>query len=359
VLIFVGSLPAEHATVRRVDIFYILERQPVMSIETQAASNEETGIVVKKLDNVCQLLMETAMNLDVESADEPMLFVRQASLLSRRIPDEALVAVVDFVYSSMGVLLLRGLRTGNIPATPLSRGCHPRSDSLLAKQMAIIASLLGVPVGYRCESAGALIQHMFPTSDDAERQMSSGSVELLTHTEQAFNGVSRPEFVLLGAMRGDAQAETYLLSAREFVSHLEERDIELLQEPVFLSDVDASFVEGGADKSTRGPFAVLRGSLDDPIITYDADLMSAPCAAHRRALASMADVWFSHRRGITLARGDVVIIDNTRVVHGRSSFSPRYDGTDRWLIRLMTISGFGASRAVRNADCPVIEPGGC
>ena len=31
--------------------------------------------------------------------------------------------------------------------------------------------------------------------------------------------------------------------------------------------------------------------------------------------------------------GEMLIIDNRRSIHARSIFSPRYDGTDRWLQR--------------------------
>jgi len=38
--------------------------------------------------------------------------------------------------------------------------------------------------------------------------------------------------------------------------------------------------------------------------------------------------------GIKLEKGDLVIINNRRAIHGRSAFTPRYDGKDRWLQRV-------------------------
>jgi hypothetical protein len=40
-------------------------------------------------------------------------------------------------------------------------------------------------------------------------------------------------------------------------------------------------------------------------------------------------------RTLPISAGDILIIDNDVTVHGRSSFTPRYDGTDRWLKRLL------------------------
>jgi alpha-ketoglutarate-dependent taurine dioxygenase len=37
---------------------------------------------------------------------------------------------------------------------------------------------------------------------------------------------------------------------------------------------------------------------------------------------------------VRLAAGDVLVVDNDVVVHGREPFRPRYDGTDRWLKRV-------------------------
>ena len=37
---------------------------------------------------------------------------------------------------------------------------------------------------------------------------------------------------------------------------------------------------------------------------------------------------------VKLVPGDVLLLDNRRTVHSRSSFSPAYDGKDRWLQRV-------------------------
>lgn len=37
---------------------------------------------------------------------------------------------------------------------------------------------------------------------------------------------------------------------------------------------------------------------------------------------------------VTLYPGDAIFIANHRVLHGRESIVPRFDGNDRWLVRL-------------------------
>ncbi|SIR83751.1 Taurine catabolism dioxygenase TauD, TfdA family [Moraxella cuniculi DSM 21768] len=41
-----------------------------------------------------------------------------------------------------------------------------------------------------------------------------------------------------------------------------------------------------------------------------------------------------HWRKITLTAGQVLSFDNQRVLHTRSDFSPKFDSTDRWLVRV-------------------------
>ena len=50
---------------------------------------------------------------------------------------------------------------------------------------------------------------------------------------------------------------------------------------------------------------------------------------------------------VVLRPGDVLFIDNYRVVHGRKPFKARYDGTDRWLKRIGVTRDLRKSRAAR------------
>jgi L-asparagine oxygenase len=38
---------------------------------------------------------------------------------------------------------------------------------------------------------------------------------------------------------------------------------------------------------------------------------------------------------IVLKTGDLLVIDNRNTIHGRKPFQPRYDGTDRWVQRVL------------------------
>ena len=57
-----------------------------------------------------------------------------------------------------------------------------------------------------------------------------------------------------------------------------------------------------------------------------------------RALTELSAAVERHQRSVILEAGDLLVIDNGLVVHGRSPFPARYDGTDRWLQRAFVVA---------------------
>jgi L-asparagine oxygenase len=166
---------------------------------------------------------------------------------------------------------------------------------------------------------------------------------------------TRPDFILLSALRGDPQAATFLMTARTIVDELPTRIVRMLSEPVFWCTVDASFVRSGVPNEPRGPFAVLAGPETDPILTFDDDLVYSESEPHREALDAVRSLWASKRSAVVLEPGDTLIIDNSRVIHGRSEYYPKFDGGDRWLVRQQVLKSLASSRFARNGISPVIE----
>jgi L-asparagine oxygenase len=58
-------------------------------------------------------------------------------------------------------------------------------------------------------------------------------------------------------------------------------------------------------------------------------------AAHEASLGSLRAKMETSTFELTLASGDLTLIDNRHVVHGRSPMNPGYDGKDRWLQRCL------------------------
>ncbi|ORV92180.1 hypothetical protein AWC11_09365 [Mycobacterium interjectum] len=298
--------------------------------------------------------------LTIDPLRDPQGYVRQARLLSAQLPWALRETVVDFETYGDGGLLVTGLEVGSVAATPDSPANDVTHNTPIAAASALLLACIANLVGYRAESWGRICQSVIPTKGDASQQKSTGSrVCLECHTEQAFNLLTRPDYVALGCLRGDPHAATFMLSARALQEHLPSSVVGLLREPMFNTRIDQSFIEGGVPDEVRGPIPVLSGALEDPVITFDEDLMWGNSPKHQAALEMVKTVWADHRSSVVLKRGDVLIIDNSRAIHGRSAFRPRWDGGDRWLCRLQGVCDLTRTRDARRPQSPVIEIRGC
>jgi len=211
-----------------------------------------------------------------------------------------------------------------------------------------VARRLGQPVGYLPEHGGTVFQNILPTREYSDRQVSTSSkVELMFHTEAAFHP-HRPRFLLLLCLRGDPDglARTTLASIRELLPSLPLRVRRVLFEPRFRTAADESYV-GSRPTQLGAPMPVLSGDWDAPTMVFDADLMVGTDAEADDALHAVSRAIEAHHTGVVLEAGDLLVVDNSIAVHGRSPFRARYDGTDRWLQRSFVVGDLAPSAGDR------------
>ena len=89
----------------------------------------------------------------------------------------------------------------------------------------------------------------------------------------------------------------------------------------------------------KKPHPCIGGTPEWPIVSIQQDRevdtsLSDPCvaAAYARMCEAASEVGFA----LKLRQGDLCIVNNNGALHGRSAYSPRFDGEDRWLQRLST-----------------------
>ena len=103
--------------------------------------------------------------------------------------------------------------------------------------------------------------------------------------------------------------------------------------------------------------AVLFGDKSSPYIRIDPYFMQdAELSTEAEdALNALIDAIEHSLYDVNLKAGELAIFDNYKVVHGRRSFSPRYDGTDRWYKRINITRDLRKSRHVRSAtNCRIV-----
>ncbi|MFE1441853.1 TauD/TfdA family dioxygenase [Streptomyces sp. NPDC058739] len=219
---------------------------------------------------------------------------------------------------------------GALPPTPtVAQSAEPAATVPAAVSM-LVGLQLGEIVAYRDEKRGALVQNVVPVPALETSQSNGGSVALQFHTENAFHP-HRPDHIGLLCLRPAREGVgTYIASIRRALPLLADKDVAVLREPRFTTCAPPSF--SAADHSC--PHPVLSGHLDDPDVRVDFHATSALDDEGAAALDRLGAALDSVRCELALQPGEMVFLDNRLVVHGRGAFTPRYDGSDRWLHRV-------------------------
>lgn len=250
-----------------------------------------------------------------------------------------------------GALIVRGLPVAEVPATPMVKGSVQHAPALPAALLLMFAAGLGDPAAFAAEKSGALVQDVVPVPGQEQVQGNVGSVELTFHTENAFHP-HRPDYVMLLCLRPDHEgvAELRTSCSRRIVPQLTQETRELLGRPEFLTQAPPSFGMGGEGTV----HAVLTGDPEDPDLCYDEAATRGTSDASKAALAELSKAVHGAYDGVLLRSGDLAIVDNRVTMHGRSAFTPRYDGQDRWLQRTFAFRDLRRSRDHRPGDGTVL-----
>lgn len=238
------------------------------------------------------------------------------------------------------ITLTRNFDIGFVPPTPSTKyfnhiGLKESGSKLIAQ-----ASRYGFPIGYAQEQNGKLIQNIFPLKTTETLQISTSSkTELGLHTEAAFHPY-KPSAVLLLCLRGDPKAVTTYAYVDDIVKHLSEPTIKDLSQPWYLTSIDESFRQNG-EPDLEIPCSILREKVIQQNfsfeLTYDEVLMKPMNDQAEDALGHFKNAVKKSMREIVLASGDLLVLNNRTTIHGRRPFEAKYDGTDRWLQRILAI----------------------
>jgi L-asparagine oxygenase len=272
-----------------------------------------------------------------------------AGLAVAELPAAVLEAVYRYRSAAThgGALLLRGLLPGDVrfgrtpaeSAAPLSSATVPVQAAGL--YLLAVMRLLGEPFNFRSFYHGQLLQQVVPIPRMEHTQTGESSAGMLDwHVEDGFRQ-DRCDYFGLLCLRGEPTAVTRFAFGRDL--ELPGETVAVLREERFQMLPDTAHAL--ADRRPT-PTAVLSGPPGAPEICFDAHYLSAragdDAAAH--ALAQLGPALDRVRRGHAMAAGDLLILDNLRAVHARTPFTPRYDGTDRWLMRTMVCASIPAYR---------------
>lgn len=215
--------------------------------------------------------------------------------------------------------------------------------------LAMCGTALGDPFSWATLQYGRLIQDIFPIRGDERRESGHGSEAFLTfHTDDAFRPDSADYLLLFGIRNHDA-VPTFVAAARDVV--ITDTDRQLLSEDRFhivpddehirqlerYAPDDPALARAIEARDNPQPVSVLYGDPANPEVRFDLPFMRCVGGdpAVKRALFAFRSELDRVRRPLVTAAGTVLFLNNRRVVHARESFTARYDGTDRWLRKLI------------------------
>ncbi|WP_255306309.1 TauD/TfdA family dioxygenase [Streptomyces sp. Wb2n-11] len=264
-----------------------------------------------------------------------------ASGLLMDLPEGMRKTVLDFGADegSGGYFLLRGVSVGELPKTPQAHEAHILDGHPTNGTLMLVADLLGSLTGYQDEKSGALFHDVHPVRGEERRIENSGSVAFDFHTENVHHPL-RPDYLGLLCLRQDHEqiAATRVSSVRDALPLLTDEEVAELRKPQFHSLYPTSFTRDIAGpRPSAGPHPVVFGPVDRPFMRFNSHNTQGTGPEAQAALRALAGALEEVCRDLVLAPGDLVVLDNHVVVHGRTAFTPRYDGRDRWLRRFYSL----------------------
>ncbi|WP_431045563.1 TauD/TfdA family dioxygenase [Streptomyces sp. P1-3] len=267
---------------------------------------------------------------------------------------------LTFSTHESGYVIFRGIAspdTLHLPSTPTERSPRLLQHHWTAGLLLLTAELLGSLIGYADEKDGALIHDVHPVRGEEERIENSGSVEFDYHTENVHHPL-RPDYLGLLCLRQDhdGRARLRVSSVRHALRELPPHHVAELRKENFSSRHPTSFTQtiGGVPPTTRHP--VLFGSEREPCVRFNAHHTKAVGAAANSALTALATALRRAGQELDITSGDLVVVDNHTAVHGRSAFTPRYDGQDRWLRRFYALRALPEGMAASMPRPRVLPP---
>ncbi|MFJ1791109.1 TauD/TfdA family dioxygenase [Kitasatospora griseola] len=239
------------------------------------------------------------------------------------------------VDTADGLFVLRGLRIDDTDLGPTPGHWSTVGDAgaLWDVALLLVSALMGTPIAWEGQQDGRFVHNIVPSpGHESEQTGASSSVLLTPHTEDAFHP-GRAHLLLLCCMRNHDAIATTAASVR--LAELSDADVDRLKRPVAPILPDDAYEQAQRFGGRPAPVPTLFEAPDGLTMRYDPAYTPQETAdpAWRAAYGRLGDELARVSVAVSLEPGDVLVVDNDLVVHGRVPFRARYDGTDRWLKR--------------------------
>ncbi|MCL1127847.1 TauD/TfdA family dioxygenase [Shewanella surugensis] len=227
------------------------------------------------------------------------------------------------------------------------------NTQLASSFIASIFTQLGIfPVTYQGENNGLLFRKVTPIKSFEHTQSSLGAKEhlgfhvdnnhmALSNEHNKNTGSVSPDYLSLFCIRNDEDISTDLSDIPLALSQLSAEEIAILKSPRFRIAYPDSFD--------------IQGDIIAPVIVENEHgLCSRFDSAFTHPIDNEAKIVFNklnhHLKAstinINLDSGDLLIFRNQQMAHSRRSFTPQYNGYDRFLLRVFGVDSLSRVKSV-------------
>ncbi|WP_244967063.1 TauD/TfdA family dioxygenase [Streptomyces cacaoi] len=275
--------------------------------------------------------------LDAGHDWEPLNAAEAATLAAPRLPLRLREFLAGARSGESDITVVSGVPLDpELAATPTGWEAAAKSGAGRREEIALLlcGAAMGDPFGWESQQEGRIVHDICP-APGMESSLTSASSEktLSLHTEDVFHPC-RADYVALLCLRNPDGVGTTMASVDAVELPPEVRVA--LAEPGFrfFPDDSHSAPVPGEEPSEHPHERVLFGPEQAPYLRFDVDFMTATGPEAAAAMDAADKLLRTSGGRVVLRPGDLVFIDNYKVVHGRDPFTPRYDGADRWLKRV-------------------------
>lgn len=266
---------------------------------------------------------------------------------AQRLPEGLRIFLASARSKEIPVFAVSGLPVScDLPPTPKNWQSAQASNAGKMEEIILLlcAAILGDPFGWASQQRGRLIQDVMPTKGREDSLTNASSQKALNlHTEDVYHPC-RCDYVGLMCLRNPSVTGTTICSIQSL--SITDRLASILRESRFRFYPDDSHAENYDSGETslaaerdfeEGP--ILLGPTESPYLRIDPDFTAARPndIEAETAIHDLANNLSSSSTRAVIMPGEAIFLDNYQVVHGRDPFTPRYDGTDRWLKRVNII----------------------
>ncbi|WP_172982840.1 TauD/TfdA family dioxygenase [Roseovarius bejariae] len=313
----------------------------------------------REKSDIEDLLSELVSQFDsVESSEAAFA----CELMAARLPQN-LLGLLKLIASGevpCGYLVVRGFDIDDAAIGPSPQHWDQPWDNrpYLREEFfqLLLSSAVGGVFGWRTQENGRFLRHIVPIESVKDEQLGgSSATTLMWHTEEAFHR-GRADFFTLMCYRNREKATTNISCIDDF--DLPPETVDILRQPRFIILPDKSHtpVENESEqwKLNADAFKLIQQMIDDsqpvpliygrrdmPMMCVDQAFVSAldgddeADAALNAMHAELDRVSVS----LHLEPGEIVLLDNLRVAHGRSIYKPDYGPKHRWMRRVNIANG--------------------